>query len=97
MLRRISITGPNVFDAETNAFIGYVYTANQSQIDIVLPNGSHIFAYYVSLDYYGNFYTFCTNTSQCGTTCKGTPPPGVACWYNKVALSRAAFYVDMAN
>lgn len=95
MLKRISFNGPNVYDAETNAFIGYIYAANQHLVDIVLQNGSHIYAYFGALDDLGNFHTFCANTAQCGNSCKGTPPRGVACIYNQVAVSRAAFYVDM--
>lgn len=95
MLKKISFNGLSVIDVESQGFIGYVYSANQNLIDIMLQDGSHIFAYYGSIDNYGNFYTFCTNTSRCGKTCKGTPSPGVACIHNKVALSRAAFYVDI--
>lgn len=94
MLKRVSINGSSVIDVETRGFIGYVYYANPKLIDIMLQDGTHIFAYYGSIDDYGKFYTFCANTSQCGKTCKGNPPIGVACIYNKVAISRAAFYVN---
>ena len=95
MLKKISFNGPNVFDAETNAFIGQIYSVNQQLVDIVSQDGSHIYAYYGALDNFGNFHTICTNNTQCGISCKYTPPPKVACRYNRVAVFRAAFYVDI--
>lgn len=96
MLRKVLISETNVFDSETGQFIGYVCHQSPEMADIMLHDGTHIIAYYGTIDDYNQFYTICMNFHQCGINCIGIGlPPGIACYYNSIAISRAGYYVNV--